>query len=339
VLRPALIGSGLCYIAAATVAQGPWSLLVILVAAGVANGLTQPGVNTLVTRTIPLHRQGVAFAVKQSAIPATALIGGVAVPLFGETVGWRWAYAAFALLPAAAIWLIGLFDTGPVPRRGEASQTAERAPVSVASLGWLAAGIGLGAGATSALGAFFVTTAVAYGLERGTSGWLAAAGALACVITRLVVGRWCDRSGRDPLSLTVAMLATGAVAFAAIGVHAVEVTVVATAFAFGLGWGWPGLFNLAVVRRNPHAPGVATGITQTGTYVGAMAGPLAIGWLADHVSITSAWITAAALLLAAAVCIAIGGAAGGRRAVDRARRPLTRESRESADPELSEEHQ
>ena len=52
--------------------------------------------------------------------------------------------------------------------------------------------------------------------------------------------------------------------------------------AFATGWAWPGLFNLAVVRVNPSAPGAATGITQTGTYLGAVVGPVLFGVVAEH---------------------------------------------------------
>ena len=83
-----------------------------------------------------------------------------------------------------------------------------------------------------------------------------------------------------------------------------------------VGWGWAGLFNLAIVRLNPDAPGVATGITQTGTYVGAGAGPLLFGWIADNFSTERAWVAAALLALVAAATILVGGrlARGGRLA-------------------------
>ena len=67
--------------------------------------------------------------------------------------------------------------------------------------------------------------------------------------------------------------------------------------AFGAGWAWPGLFNLAVVLANPASPGAATGITQTGTYMGAVLGPLLFGFLAEHLSFGWSWVVAAAYRL------------------------------------------
>ena len=55
--------------------------------------------------------------------------------------------------------------------------------------------------------------------------------------------------------------------------------VAGTLLAFTLGWGWPGLFNLAVVDSNRETPGSASGISQTGIYVGAGGGPAAFGAL------------------------------------------------------------
>ena len=84
---------------------------------------------------------------------------------------------------------------------------------------------------------------------------------------------------------------------------------VASAVAFGSGWAWPGLFNLAIVRLNPAAPAAATGITQTGVYVGALSGPIAFGVIVDQVGYGWAWTVAA-------IC-SVGAAAGVRHGRNR----------------------
>ena len=65
--------------------------------------------------------------------------------------------------------------------------------------------------------------------------------------------------------------------------------VVGSLVAFTFGWGWSGLFTFAVVRRTPTAPAAATGITMTGIYVGAAAGPALFGLVAEA-SFTVAWV-------------------------------------------------
>ena len=69
----------------------------------------------------------------------------------------------------------------------------------------------------------------------------------------------------------------GAGGFALLAVGEPAPFVAGALVAFTLGWGWPGLFNLAVVDLHREAPGAATGISQTGIYVGAAAGPAATG--------------------------------------------------------------
>jgi predicted MFS family arabinose efflux permease len=80
---------------------------------------------------------------------------------------------------------------------------------------------------------------------------------------------------------------------------------VAGAFvAFALGWGWPGLFNLAVVDLNRNAPGAATGVTQTGIYVGAAGGPAAFGVVSAEAGYSAAWAVSGGLCVVAAVAFA-----------------------------------
>jgi cyanate permease len=68
-------------------------------------------------------------------------------------------------------------------------------------------------------------------------------------------------------------------------------------------WGWLGLLDLAVVRANPGAPAAATGITQTGGYIGAGTGPLVFGFLAHSVSYQAAWAAVAVAMCLAAACM------------------------------------
>ena len=78
--------------------------------------------------------------------------------------------------------------------------------------------------------------------------------------------------------------------------------------AFGAGWAWPGLFNLSVVRAAPEVPGRATGVTQTGNYVGGASGTLLFGWIAETWSYTAAWWLAAVLGALACGAVLVGRA-------------------------------
>ena len=76
--------------------------------------------------------------------------------------------------------------------------------------------------------------------------------------------------------------------------------------AFGAGWSWPALFNFAVVRANPSAAAQATGITQTGVYIGVFTGPIVMGQVVERASYTAGWsLVAASMLIGATIMFAV----------------------------------
>ena len=161
----------------------------------------------------------------------------------------------------------------------------------------------MGAASAGTLGAFFVSAGVDAGLVEGTAGLVLAAGSALGIVTRLAAGLQADRRGGGHLRVVALMLCGGAVIYCLLATETTWAFFVAGPLAFATGWAWPGLFNLAVVRVNPNAPGAATGITQTGTYLGAVVGPVLFGVVAEHVSFRAAWLGAAAMALLAALTI------------------------------------
>jgi MFS family permease len=170
----------------------------------------------------------------------------------------------------------------------------------------LAVGAAFGAGAAGALASFTVKGGVAVGLAAGVAGLALTAGSAVGIATRLVVGRLADRRVGRHLRVVAAMTLGGALGVTLFALGVPWVYLLATAIAFGFGWGWPGLFNLAVVEHNPNAPAAATGITQTGTNVGAVFGPLAFGLLVDAWGWSGAWLMAAVWFVSSAAAM-LGG--------------------------------
>jgi MFS family permease len=305
-LRLAALGSAAVQVAIAGLADSLPALLVLLALAGTANALAQPAANLVISQALPLHRQGLGFAVKQSAIPASTMLAGLAVPVIALTVGWRWAFvgsgllslASAAAVPAESRWR-GRPAAAPFAGSG-------RAPLGTMAV--LSLGIALGAAAAGTLGAFLVSAGVEAGLAPGTAGLTLTLGSAVGITVRLLAGLRADRRRGGHLRVVAVMLALGSVAFALFATGRPGVIVAAVPLAFGAGWAWPGLFNLAVVLANPGSPAAATGITQTGTYLGAVAGPLAFGFLAEHVSFTVAWLVAAAAAAGASAAIWTGRA-------------------------------
>ena len=130
-----------------------WSLSLLIGVAGAGNALTQPAANVLMARTVPPQRHGIAFAVKQSAMPFGTLLGGLAVPVVTLTLGWRWAFAMGGALALGAATTVPQTD-----RRVDDARPADEAPrptrprldTPLLLLAVFAVGVGLGAAVASA---------------------------------------------------------------------------------------------------------------------------------------------------------------------------------------------
>lgn len=315
------------------IAVGARSLVLLTVSlgiAGAANALAQPAANLVIARALPADRQGIGFAVKQSAIPFSTFLGGIAVPALALTFGWRWAFvtaAALAVASAAAV------DGGAAAMAGRRHPDGDtvgdalvafpagtgggegRLPMPVMVM--LALGAGLGAGAAGTLGAFLVSAGVHAGLSEGGAGLTLTLGSALGIASRLSAGVLADRRSGGHLRWVAAMLALGSFGYLLFATGEPGLLLAGLPLAFGAGWAWPGLFNLAVVLANPASPGAATGITQTGTYAGAVLGPLLFGLVAEQWSFGRAWWLAALMSWLAAAAILTG-----RGMLRRSRQPL-----------------
>lgn len=256
----------------------------------------------LATKTDP-SRQGLAFGIKQSAIPAATLLGGLAVPLVALTLGWRWAFAA----GTALAWCVAATIRSPGSGRAAFRATARRRPEApLVALIVLSAGGGLASSAANSLGTFLVDSTVAAGITEAHAGLIAAGGSAAGLTTRIAAGWFADRATSGRLLWVGGLLAAGAVGYAAMATRNTALLLPATFLCFVGGWGWPGLFNLSVVLRNPGAPAAATGVTQTGVYLGGVLGPLLFGQVAQHMSYAAAWSLNAALAALGSASIVVG---------------------------------
>jgi predicted MFS family arabinose efflux permease len=270
------------------------SLAILIGLGGVANSIAQPAANLLLARGIPKGRRGLAFGIKQGAIPLSSFIGGAAVPVIGLTVGWRWAYGLAIIGPIAAAFLSPrLLDT-PVRKAGGGQRPTSSARALVA----IAVATGTGTAAATMLGTFLVAGAVVRGMSPSRAGLLLALGSSLGVAGRVLAGWRADFREGGHLRAVGMMMAIGAVGFGVLALAETDaMLLLGTVLAFGAGWGWNGLMVYAVVQSNPTAPAAATGITQTGLYLGGMAGPLMFGIASDRWGFASGWWMGAALLL------------------------------------------
>lgn len=297
--RIAVVGAAVLMAALALGARSYVALVVLLLCGAWCNVMGQLSSNLTLARSVPAHRMGLSFGVKQAAIPAATLLAGLAVPAVALTVGWRWAYGIGALLALAALFACPRADARPPARAAK----GDRATGALAVIG---AASGLAAGTATALGIFLVASAVDRGIDPGLAGLVLTLGSVVGLSARLLHGWLADRRTGGHVAVVAASLASGAAGFVLLAVPGTPALVVGVVLAFGLGWAWPGLLQFAVVRLNPSAPAAATSIVQVGVYAGGFAGPIVFGSLATHAGFPTAWTVNAVVMLVSAALMLVG---------------------------------
>ncbi len=301
-LRVAATTSAVVQLAIAGLAHSIVTILALLAVAGLVNAWAQPAANVLLTRTVAADRLGFALGLQKSAIPAGALLGGLAVPLIALTVGWRWAFVAGAVFGLAAA--VHLPPGEPLIRRA-VGRHGGVTDVSSRRLLFLALGVGFGSAASNAMSSFLVSSGVEAGLGAALAGVLLTVGSIAGIGVRLLIGARADRYPGRSLIVIASMFLVASSAFLLLATESRRLFLLGTPLAFATAYAWPGLFHLAVVRSNPSAPAAATGLAMTGTLTGAVGGPVLFGAIADGVSYRAAWLTGSGVLVLAAVIVAI----------------------------------
>ena len=288
-----------------------WQFPLALAVAGLGHAVLQVGSNLLLTNDVPPGNQGLAFGIKQSAIPAATLTAGASVPLIGTQFGWRWTYAVAAVV-AAVVLVLQWRGGGPRarPRPRPALPPPHPDAFTRRELLMLAVAVALGAAAANTLASFLVAYAVQTGMPVGRAGILLAAASALGLVARVLMGRLADTLGSTDLAWVALLLAAGGAAFAVLPVADGDAPLlwVAGSVAFAGGWGWPGLVTFIVAKKNAHAPASATGLTQTGVFAGAVAGPLLFGLTVAAASYPVAWRGAAvAQFLGAGLLLVVRG--------------------------------
>ncbi len=274
------------------------ALVALLVVAGAVNALTQVSVNKLLAGRLPAAGLGFGMAIKQSGMPAATLAGGAAVPLLAVEHGWRWPFVVGVGFAIAALVVVATATRTDLPPAAHvAPGTPDLAPTLLRH--YALTGV-FAAGAAGAVVAYLVVAAESAGIAPGPAGWLLSIGSALGIASRLWQGRQADRGRLVPVRRVAAMLLGGGVGVLVFALDRPAAYLLGLLPAFGLGWAWPGLMNLSIVRRNPSAPAAATGVSQTGIYIGALSGPLLAGVLFDR-SPPLMWLCVGASLLVAGV--------------------------------------
>lgn len=298
--RSTLLAGTISVLGGAGLAWGAHSyavLVVALIVLGMANAAMQVTSNLSLAKSIPLHRQGLAFGVKQSAIPLAIVLGGLAVPTTGATIGWRWTFGITAML-AISVIVGGLFLPREAMTRAAAQSSLEKAPTLALAL--TAGAMAVASAAVNSLGAFVASWGFQIGMTPSQTGFLMAAGSGLSIVARVLTGHRADRRAGGNLPVVATQMLVGSAALAVISIASIPTLWVSAIMAFAVGWAWPGLMLFAVVRVGREAPGAASGAVQAGAFVGGASGPALFGLLVSHTDYPFAWRVASLFLVIAA---------------------------------------
>lgn len=280
-------------------AQSPAALALCAGACGVGNGLGTPGATKLVRAHLAGRWLAGGYGAVQAGAPLGSLLAGVALPLVGVPLGWRW---AFVLVTAVAVGTLALVPKDPQPAQPSARPFARLAywGIGLPSV-LIAAAIGLSSLACWGMVAFLVVFAVRSGMTEAAAGLLLAGVGVTGMLMRPLLGLLAGRQGgRRALAWAALVLGAAATGFLLLTVGRGWMLVAGAILAGGLGTGVAVLGTVATTESAPRAPAAAVGLMMTGLLGGGALGPLLAGLLVDGVGWQTAWVTGAILLLVAA---------------------------------------
>jgi MFS family permease len=278
------------------------TLVLMLFVLGFANAALQVTSNLSLATSIPLHRQGLAFGVKQSAVPLAILLGGLSVPAVGERIGWRWTFGITAIAGLVVVTR-GFFLPKGITCARKGMGLLEQPPRGALLL--TACGMAVASCSVNAFGAFVASWGFQIGMSPSQAGYMMATGSSLCIVARVVIGHRADRRVGGNLSVVIKQMTVGAVAFLVISLSTVPTLWAGSMLAFAVGWSWPGLLLFAVVRVGRQAPGAATGAVQAGAFIGGGAGPALFGLLVAHTDYPTAWEVGGGCMIVAAAMLAL----------------------------------
>lgn len=279
-----------------------YAVIVIgLLIAAIGNAIAQPGNNAFISAGVPVERRGFALGLKQSAIPISTGLAGLALPVIAITAGWRFAYLYPVAIAAAALVLIPPVPTAPASPTTARVLRPSRGLVLVTA-GAVAAGV-----AVAPVGAFLVRSLEDAGFDPGTAGIVQLCGSVTLITTRISWGRLMDHTSLDRFSFAFALLTVGSIGYPLLAFGNGPLMVIGALTAYGAAWSWPGIAHLGVVEHHPDDIGGASGILQAGMFTGATLGPGMFGIVAEQVSFAAAWTICFGSAVLGAMFIGFGG--------------------------------
>lgn len=254
-------------------------------AVGMGYGMATPAASHLLARSIPQHRRGLAFSVKQTGVPLGGFLLGVSVPVIAAIHGWVWGVGFVALILVAVTLAIQALrarydqdrDPDAAIRPGD-MVSAARLAVTDPCLSPLALAAFCYAMMQLSVFSFLVVVLVERGgLDPVTAGAVFSVMHAGGVVGRPVLGWLSDRvlPARPLLSLVgFGILACG-IALALIDADWPPALLWAVSAATGvIAAGWNGVYIGEIARIMPgEMVGRATGGVSAFAFLGVAIGP------------------------------------------------------------------
>lgn len=276
---------------------GPLSLVVVMGISGIGTTMAQIAANVALARADALGPNATAFAAKEAAVPLAAVGAGLSVPLLAQPFGWR---TSFLLAGVAVVFWVARMPQIAVAGETRAGGGAEgwQPDAAMVALGL----VGLFTGAISnSISTFAVDFSVTQGAGHATAAVLLMVGSGGTFAARLGSGIIVDRYGISPVRLGQLFAAAAMVSMVALSIGSPEFAILWLPVVMLLSWGWPNLLYYAAAERFSAAASRATAFVLAFVFVGTVAGPIAIGAIADHFGYSVAWAIGAASLAVAVV--------------------------------------
>jgi MFS family permease len=305
VVAPIISGVSLAIGAAAM--NFAW-LVAAMIVGGMANAIAQPVASIRLAEFVHSRSLGLAFGIKQAAVPSAALFAGLAVPTIAVTVGWRWVWFTAAMLAVlAAVYGYASRRVAPVAYAADDEVPRGRDRLERRTMFLVTFGAFLAATVGTSVGVFFVDSAVSIGFTPTSAGLMYAGFSAIAILTRVLLGWYSDRKpGIDSYLLATCLLAVGVLGNLLFASQAGWAVFGGALLSYVLGWAWPGLLQWSVVRDNRSTVATATGFFQSGSSLGAGVGPIFFGALVGATTYQLGWLVAAGIGLFATLFLALG---------------------------------
>lgn len=297
------IGGGLSMAASLTIgglANGWVPIGLFLGLAGLSNTFAQLASNKAVVSEVGGSRQGFGFGMKQAAVPVGSLIAGLAVPLIGFDVSWRWPFVGAATVAALALVIAPHYPgVLPEPRRARAKLTGPLLTLTAAA--FVAGGLG------NSVASFVVDAAASAGFSNGTAVRLLSVGSVAAILVRITAGLVIDKRQQRGVVELITTLGVSVIGFGVLAMAGENQTlfVIGVVLSFAGAWGWPGIMYYVVTRTSRLPAATATGMVLSGAYLGTVVWPPLFGIAADEISYDATFTIAAAMMLIALTAVVL----------------------------------